>query len=126
VELTEIASLVGTGFATFAASWATAMRAIKMRAAEPRQVDAIGKKLDELRDVLGDLQKLVVSLEERVKGNERSKENSDRRIERIEERLAKTVTDEEFGAYTNQTTNMLNGLTQQVGRAIGVLDGLRQ
>lgn len=125
MELVEFAQLVGTGLATFAATWATLVRPMKNRTADPRDVNAIGGKLDQLRSALDDLRTQVARLETRLEGYENSAKSSDRRIEKIEERMARTVTVEEFAAYTRQTTEALNGLAERLGRAIGALDALR-
>lgn len=129
MDLTQAASLIGTGLATFAATWAGLVRPMKNRQADPKQVNAIGRKLDELRDELraglDEVKRAVTRLETRAEGQEKARESFDRRAERIEERIARSVTDEEFAAYTQQTTTALNGLTDRVGRAIGALDALR-
>lgn len=125
MELVDLASFVGTGLATFGATWATLVRPMKNRAADPRDVTAIGGKLDQLRESVDTLRTSVARLETRLEGQENSVKNTDRRVERVEERMSRTVTDEEFAAYTQQTTSAINGMTERLGRAIGALDAIR-
>lgn len=125
MDLAQLGTLIGTGVATFLATWAGLVRPLKNRSADPKQVAAIGRKLDDLREELAGCKQSVTRLDTRAEGHEKSRESVDRRIERLEERLARTVTDEEFAAYTQQTTTSVNGLTERVGRAIGAIDALR-
>lgn len=125
MDLSEIAGLVGTGVATFAATWAGLVRPLKARSIDPAELHAVSARLDEIRKDVGKLKGGVARHDEVGKAHEKTAESAMRRVERIEERLAKTVTDEEFGAYTQQTTTAINGLTERVGRAIGALDALR-
>lgn len=125
MEVVEVAKLLGTGLATFGATWAALVRPMRSRAADPGHVKTLGLKLDELRNSVDELKTVLVRVETRAEGQEKAAKNTDRKVEKLEERLARTVTDEEFGAYTQQTTNAINGLTERVGRAIGALDALR-
>lgn len=125
MQVLELAQLVGTGAATFLATWATLVRPMKARSADPRAVEALGTKLDGLKSDVDELKTTQARLETRIENHEKSLKNGDRKTEKLEERLSRTVTDEEFAAYTQQTTTAINGLTERVGRAIGALDALR-
>lgn len=101
------------------------MKTIKGKATSPADFEG-------LKDAVKDLQTSVRKLEARVaqltEARENAKQNDTqtvRRLERAEEQLRRTVTDEEFGAYTRQTTEAVNGLTERVGRAMGILDASR-
>lgn len=110
----EIGTAIGAALAAIGASWGL-VRPVKKRLAEaeaaassPAGLSRISERVTRLEDA-----------EERRSSTER--ENRER-LQRIEERLGRTVTDEEFAAYTQQTTKALNGLSEKVGRVTGALE----
>lgn len=125
MEPHEIAAYIGTGLATFGASWVAFLKAIKGKAASPADLVQLQDAVKELRADVKGLEGSVTQLRE---ARDNAKENEARahaRLERAEEQLRRTVTDEEFGAYTRQTTQAINGLTERVGTVTGILNASR-
>lgn len=98
------------------------MRGVKQRTATPEDLNAARQDVDKLSHRLSEAHEKIARLEE---GREHAKTahlELSRRLERFEDQLRKTVTDEEFQAHTRQTTQSVNGLTERVSKITGFLD----
>lgn len=99
---TEAGQMLGAAIAAFAASWAAMGPRIRGQLKEPQDSLAV------VRQQLTDVQKEIVDAKDR--------------FNRIEERLAHNVNDEEFQAYVATTNKAVVGLTDKVGRAAGAIE----
>jgi hypothetical protein len=114
-------ALIGTGIGTLVGAAYLAWIKLVMPAIQSSVTPAVQKSVAEsavptaefqkLRDAVQLLQNLEKTLDE-IKAN----------LKALDERLRRCVTDEEFAAYTAQSTAHINGLTEKVGRATGVLE----
>jgi cell division septum initiation protein DivIVA len=101
MSLEEIGKLVGAAAAGFAASLAAMPQRMKKEIAEDESLALVRQRLDAL-------QKEVTEVRDAVK--------------RMEERVARSVSDEEFSAYTSQTSAAVTALTEKVGHATGAIE----
>jgi hypothetical protein len=118
----QIAIGIGTAAAAFGSTWTLLIRPLHNQVGTvQKQVGTVQTGFDEatlLRD-------RVLVLEQKVEELEEKQGGSQGKIERIQERHAKFVTSEEFATYSRATTEAVNGLTEKVGRAIGMLEARR-
>lgn len=95
-----------TGGLAFLGSWV----------AMHRHIATLTQRVDALQNhVHRDTKARIDAVEERCT-------RQDARMERIEEKSRTFVTDDQFGAYTGQTTSTLSRLTEMVGRLNGALE----
>lgn len=113
---------IATGVASFGASWVAVLRSMKSKTASPADLEGLRETVKELREDVKRLSESNSRLEEAQKNSKENAAMMQKRQDRMDDQLRRTVTDEEFAAYTRQTTDAVNGLTQSVGRAIGILD----
>lgn len=118
----ELAALAGTALATFGATWATVMRQVKSKTVSSETHQATSKDLAALRTEIQNLSKKQVEFEEFRKNSKERQDEIVRKLGDIEREMRRTVTDEEFGVYTKQTTQAINGFAERVARITGFLD----
>jgi predicted nucleic acid-binding Zn-ribbon protein len=106
VNLPEAVAALGSGLAAFAATWLTLFKPLQKEMEKPANEIAL------LRQKIEALEKKLEKMEEKA--------------ERAEAVLKRTVTDEEFAAYSSSTTEAVNGLTEKVGRVTGALETWQQ
>lgn len=116
MEPFEIAAHIGAALAAFGATW------VGLVAKMQRKVSADQQKIRELTTKLNELERALTETKESLKNTKENHNALLGRFERADEQLRRTVTDDEFGAYTRQTTTAVNGLTERVSRVMGVLD----
>lgn len=108
-----LGGILGASAASFAASWATFARPLK-------------KQIDELADApkptLPPPEITKTDIDELKAEMRRVFEKIEARCKDIETRQNNAVTSDEFTAYTNHTTQAVNGLTEKVGRVTGALE----
>lgn len=119
----DIAVAIGTGLgaagATFWATWAKLIKPLSTRVEEHAKVTVSAEDFQKVRDASQANTQAVQALQkdlEEIKQTQRD----------ITEQLRHCVTDDEFASYTGQTTGLINGLTEKVGRATGVLEAWTQ
>lgn len=115
----ELAISIGTGLgacgATFWATWAKLVKPLSQRVEDHAKATVAPEDFQTVRDdarsaaqALTTLQKDMTEVKDALKD--------------LAESLRHCVTDDEFASYTGQTTGLINGLTEKVGRATGVLE----
>ena len=125
---TELAYAAGSALAAFMATWAALVRPLKKSSVGTAELSDAKKSLEMQASVLQQrmtqAEKDAARLQERLKSEVETRKKVEARLESIEVRLAKTVTDDEFAVYTDRTTQAINNLTDRVGRVTGALDGI--
>ena len=80
--------------------------------------------VEDLRATVGKYATELATVKENLRNSENDRQELRRRLGELERHLAKTVTDEEFAAYTRQATESQNRLIERIGRIVGHIDGL--
>jgi len=101
MSIEEIGKLLGAAAAGVAASLATLPRRVKKEIAEDESLALLRQRLDGLH-------KDVTETRDAVR--------------RLEERVSRSVSDDEFATYTSQTSAAVTALTEKVGHATGAIE----
>lgn len=101
MTITDLGQVLGAAAAGFAASWAALPARLKKEIAGDESLALVRQKLD-------GIDKTVTEVKESVK--------------RMEDRVARAVSDEEFAAYTSHTSEAIHSLTEKVGHATGAIE----
>jgi hypothetical protein len=105
-QLVEIAQIVGTALgaaaATAAAVWGALVRPMR-------------RQLNEATEAARAPDPKVAVLESKLA-------EALRRLDKIEDRTNKSVTDDEFEAYTSTTNKSVQALTEKIGSATGAIE----
>lgn len=119
----ELGSLIGTALATMAATWATFVQRLEKKVgAERDRSSTLEAKLEQLEQRLNEHDKATAKLGANVENNTKNHDELKARYEETQREVRHMVTDDEFAAYTRQTTLSVNGLTERIGRIMGALD----
>jgi len=104
MQIEEIAKLLGAAAAGAAAGFAGLAKVpgkIKKGIAEDESLALLRQRLD-------DVQKDVTEIKDSVK--------------RLEDRVSRSVSDEEFSTYTSHTSAAVTALTEKIGHATGAIE----
>lgn len=101
MNISDLGQLIGAAGAGFAASWAALPARLK-------------------KEIAGD--ESLALLRQRVDGIDKTVTDIKDSVKRLEERVAHAVSDEEFGSYTQHTSQALHSLTEKVGHATGAIE----
>lgn len=121
LELLKAAGIVG---ATFAATYGALVRPLDKRitaaaiACDPKVVEDV----QELRKKLEALQETVVKHHARGESIEDAVERAMDAQRRLEDRVARTVTDEEFATYVAANNSQLSSMIEKVGHVCGSIE----
>ena len=101
MSIEEMGKLLGAAAAGVVASLATLPQRVKKEIAADESLALLRQRLD-------GVQKDVAEVRDAVK--------------RMEEHVARSVSDEEFSSYTQQTSAAVTALTEKVGHATGAIE----
>ena len=114
-------ALIGTALGTAAGAAYLAWTKVVMPAIQSSVTPAVQKSVAESAVPLADFQKVRDDVQT-LKNLEKTLDEIKGSLKALDDRLRRCVTDEEFASYTAQSTAHINGLTEKVGRATGVLE----
>jgi predicted nucleic acid-binding Zn-ribbon protein len=106
---TTIGTVIGTGIATFAATWKVLVTPIK-------------RQLEAPRDPPKALMERIATLESEAKELRRRVDEHAKNVDHLEVRVSRTVTSEEFAAHSSTTAEALRALSEKVGQAKGAIE----
>ena len=124
VDALQVAVVIGTGLATYVATWATQMRPLNRRlSARDVSLDDIAATAkaavaDELTKLRDDITKLT----ERSNACAAEHKRHEEAIQRVVDQLQECVKDEEFQAYVATTTGNVQLIGEKLAHATGTME----
>ena len=115
----DVGLAVGAAASSFAATWLALIRPlagkVRKHSVYPEDIQAIRSLVDELR---AELVKVCTRLERM----ERDAHDADRKIDKLEEKQGRTVSQDEFSTYASTMQQSLQGLIEKLGHATGTIE----
>jgi chromosome segregation ATPase len=118
--------MVGTAFAAFLASWAGLVRPLdrklKMQGALGQDIEAIRREQEQERTRAAKQAEQLVKLQAQLESCREAQGKLEQAAEKIQERLGRTVTEEEFATYTQAMNQNVQTLVEKLGNATGAIE----
>lgn len=115
----DVGAAVGGGLASFLATYVTLVRPlagkVRKHASAPEDIQAIRAQVEGLTAEFG---KACTRLERA----ERDLADAAKAIDKLEEKQARTVSQEEFGTYAQTMQQSMQGLVEKLGHATGTIE----
>lgn len=124
VDLEQIVGLAAAGLATYFATWATQMRPLdrRLKAIDTLDVQAIietarNAAIDEVRPIRDEVTKLT----ERANTCQHEHTRHEEVEKRLDERVQQCVRNEDFQAFTTNTTTNIQSLGEKLAHTVGAI-----
>jgi chromosome segregation ATPase len=122
----DIAKLVGTAAGAFVTAWLGLVRPLdkKLRKAmaSPDDIAGLRTSLDKVVAELQDISTRIARIEERANDSRSKLVEACQDVKNLQEKLGRTVTDEEFASYVQATAAEVRALSERLGQATGAIE----
>jgi predicted RNase H-like nuclease (RuvC/YqgF family) len=118
--------MVGSAVAAFAVTWAALVRPldrkVKRQAGSAEDIEAIKREQEHARKQAAKQREELVKLAAHLEACQRAQGKLEEATEKIQERLSRTVTEDEFAAYTVAMNQSMQTLVEKLGNATGAIE----
>ena len=122
----DLARMAGAAVGTLLTTWLALVRPLDKRLRRsmvaPEDIASLGSQIEGAKAELREISTRLARLEERGKESREKLNEACQDVKSVQEKLGRTVTDDEFAAYVQSTNSEVRSLSERLGRAAGAIE----